>query len=241
MPHIPKSRSTCKDVRAALRYVQESAIGSASTAAHKEKEDARMRARSYSNLKIKELLLNAITKKINTIRNKNKADTIGMYQIVCELCKDGIMDEVVSEVEAKIEQLDNNPDCTVKINPTGINLCKTIERDFKIYMIEFLIRAEVERMKENKINDREIIKVLRLEKNGNYEQRGKSIRLKVREVVRKLYGVGETEQRIDKLREETRSIMKSIATDIELKQDSIQYQNVVIDVGNDSDPDAADR
>ena len=241
MPHIPKSKSTSKDVRAAIRYVQESATGLASTAANREKENARMRARLYSDSKIKEMLLKDITQKMVEIRNSNRADTMDMYQIVSELCKDGVMNEIVFKVADEIVQLDNNPDCSVKINPTGINLCKTIERDYMLYMIEFLIRAEVERMRNKKIENQEIIKVLRLEKSGNYEQRGKAIRLRVRQIVRFLYGAEESEQRIDKLREETRNIMKSIASNMELKEVGTQYQNAVMDVGNDSNPDASDR
>ena len=241
MPHIPKSRATSKDVRAAIRYVQESAISVASTAANREKEDARRRVKFFMDLRVKEILLSSITSKINEISKKSRLDTIDMYQVVEELCKDGVMSNIVCDVANKVENFDNNPKNTTKINPTGMNLTKTIERDYMLYMIEFLVRAEVERMKKHKIDIQDIVGILMLDKAKNFEERGKALRMRVRAVVRPLFGAGEKEQRIDKLREETRTIMKSIANDIKLKENEKQYQDHVKHVFSNLDSNTSDR
>jgi hypothetical protein len=110
-----------------------------------------------------------------------------------------------------------------------------------LYMIEFLVRAEVKSMKDVGIENQDIIRILSLEKTKNYEEKGKALRSRVRAVVRPLYGLPEKEQRIDKLREETRLIMKNIASDLEYMQKEEQEADKSNIVGANSDPDASDR
>lgn len=238
--HIPKSKMTSKDLSAAMRYVRESANSVAISAANREKEEARKRARLYQDVKVKQILLDSITGEIGKISNKIKSEPMDMYEVVDELCKDGVMEKISFDVARKIDELDSNSENEIKINPNKNNLIKTIERDYKLYMIEFLVRAEVERMKTKKMSTQEIIRILNLDKNGNFEERGKLIRQRVRAVVRPLYDLPEKEQRIDKLREETRAIMKNIACDLELKLKSEQYKRSTKQK-NDSFPDTDNR
>ena len=215
--HIPKSKMTSKDLSAAMRYVRESANSVAISAANREKEEARKRARLYQDVKVKQILLDSITGEIGKISNKIKSEPMDMYDVVEELCKDGVMERVSFDVARKVEEFDGNPDNENKINPSKMNLIKTIERDYMLYMIEFLVRAEIERMKTKKMSTQEMMRVLNLDKRCNYEERGKALRQRVRAVIRPLYGLPEKEQRIDKLREETRTVMKNMAYDLELK------------------------
>ena len=215
--HIPKSKMTSKDLSAAMRYVRESANSVAISAANREKEEARKRARLYQDVKVKQILLDSITGEIGKISKKIKSEPMDMYDVVEELCKDGVMERVSFDVARKVEEFDGNPDNENKINPSKMNLIKTIERDYMLYMIEFLVRAEIERMKTKKMSTQEMMRVLNLDKRCNYEERGKALRQRVRAVIRPLYGLPEKEQRIDKLREETRTVMKNMAYDLELK------------------------
>ena len=233
MPHIPKSRATQKDLRNTIRLVQEIAGSSAASAANRAKEDAKRRAKLFQDLKTKEMLLSSITKQIALINYKNNSDSKDMYAIVKELCDVEMMNKIVCEVSNKIEIFDKNPEHTTKINSTGINLSKTIERVYLLYMIEFLVRAEAERMREKRICTQEIISVLKLDKEQDFESRGKAIRCRVRAVVRHLYGLPEEEQKFDKLREETRTVMRNVAAEIDFKQKQSTVEQ--------TDPDASDR
>ena len=241
MPHIPKSKSTQKELRALIRHVREGSNSIASSEVNRQKEDAKRRAKSYQDLMIKKLLFDSIFKVINRKRENGTQD---MYVLVEELCKDSVRNPIIEDVLSKIEEFDNNTDHAIKINYTHINLNKTVERNYMLYMIELLVRAEVENMKNAGIEIVEIISILNLEKSKNFEERGKALRTKARAVVRPLYGLPEKEQRIDKLREETRTIMKNIASDLEYTQKGEEQEAVESNpkpVGNDSDPDASDR
>lgn len=238
MPHIPKSRSTQKELRAVMRQVREGSISAASTEANRIKEATKLRAKTYQDVMIKDFLLGNIMDFINKKRENGIQD---MYVLVEEMCKDSVMTSIIEDVLTKIEEFDNNPDNTSKINSTHINLSKTVERNYMLYMIEFLVRAEVKSMKDAGVENADIIRILNLEKTKNYEEKGKALRKRVREVVRSLYGLPEKEQRIDKLREETRSIMKNIASDLEYIQKEEQEEVKSNPVGANSDPDASDR
>ena len=241
MPYIPKSKSTQKKLRATMQQVREGSISIASAAANREKEAAKKRAKLYQDLKSKDFLLDVITRKIVEISKKNIADTISMYQIVSELCKDGVMDEIVFEVIKMIEEFDNNPENTIKINSSGISLVKTIEREYKLYMIEFLVRAEIEKMKEKGIKNRDIVNILNCENSEVYKAEGKKLRLRVRAVVRSLYCLPEEEQKTDKLRTETKGIMKNMAANIDFTDKQKEYQKSTKQIHIGSAPDTDNR
>lgn len=241
MPHIPKSKSTQKELRALIRHVREGSISIASSEVNRQKEDAKRRAKSYQDLMIKDFLFDSIFEVINRKRENGTQD---MYVLVEELCKDSVMNQIIEDVLTKIQEFDNNTDHAIKINSTHINLNKTVRRNYMLYMIELLVRAEVEKMKNAGIEIAEITSILNLERAKNFEERGKALRIKARAVVRPLYGLPEKEQRVDKLREETRAIMKNIASDLEYIQKEEEQETVESNpkqVGNDSDPDASDR
>ena len=238
--HIPKSRITSKDVNAAMRYVRESANSVAISAAKREKEEARKRARLYQDVKVKQILLDFITHEIGKNSKKINTQPMDMYEVVDELCKDGVMEKISFDVARKIDELDSNSENEIKINPNKNNLIKTIERDYMLYMIEFLVRAEVERMKNKGMSTQDIISVLNLDKTGNFKAKGKALRQRVRSVVIPLYGLPEKEQRTDKLREETRAIMKNIAYDLQAKYKNEQVQRS-IKQKVDSVPDTDNR
>lgn len=240
MPHIPKSKSTQKDLRALIRHVQEAAGSAASSARNREIEAEKARARSYRDLKIKSFLLDCIGERIKKIKETGITD---IRTIIENMCSTIEMNVIVSEVSEKIESFDNSNE--KKINSTGISLTKIIERAYMLYMVEFLVRDEAQKLMRNGYSTADIISVLNLEKKGPFEEKGKELRRAVRAVVRPLFDAPEKEQRIDKLREETRTIMKNVAGDIEYKQAEEGQKTIIIinpnPVGEDSDPDASDR
>ena len=241
MPHMPKARLTEKDMKATMSAVREAAVGAASAAVRRDLEAKKQRAVAYKDLKVKEILLDAIITKIDKLKSIGIVD---MYDIVGELSSIDVMNEIVSNVDAKIADYDSNNE--KKINSTNISLTKTIEREYKLYMIELLVRSEVENMKSEGVQTTEIIGTLNLDKKQGLEEDGKELRRRVRAVVKTLYGVPDKEQRIDKLREETRTIMRNIASDLEFRQkEDEKEQGTTVSnpnpVGDDSDPDASDR
>lgn len=222
MPHMPKSKLTEKDMRSAIRYVREAASNAASIAMSIEREAVKSRAMAYKDLKVKEFVLDAVVTEIDTIKDSGTQD---ICYIIEKMCNCDMMNRVAWKVSDRIDEFDDNPENANKINSNHISLIKTIERAYMVYMIELLVRAEVETMRNEGINDIEIMNVLNLEQAQDFEERGKILRRKVRAVVRPLFGVPEKEQRIDKLREESRTVMRNVARNIGKKYREEQCQS----------------
>lgn len=239
--HIP--RKYAKFRKTMIKNAQGYQINAAISKEKRQLEEEKQAIQLNRESALRMFLANNIKSRINQMKQAGMTD---MFEIVKILTNADIIEEVIAYVNCMVKDADNNESCKMKINPTNMDLRKSIEYLYNRYLIEQLLRYQIKEMQRLNYSTNDIVNILTLSGGSDFKKRGKEVRLKVRSVLGILYNAEEKEQRIDKLREETRSIMKALAN--EIRQQENQNQNLVkIDITqnpigvNPNDPDASNR
>lgn len=215
MSQIPKSRLTSRDMTHMIGRVKVQTTNEAIMALKTNERFEKISSRQFLEAMLMSFLSDEIKKKISDLKSKG---CTRMDNIVRALATKQERDIVMHAVINAVKDYDNDGNNERKLNPKNAGMDRLIELMYNRYMIEQILRFRAKNMKANGMSAMDIsVRLNPNNKKSNYNIDAREIRLYVRDIVRGLYDADEKEQKVDKLREETRKVMKALAKEIEVK------------------------
>jgi len=218
MNQKPGSKLNSKTCAIIRDYVTNKHLDSVSSDINRNRRAKTCSKYLYRTLKIKEFIHVCLDGKFKDINEQGS-------KIISELMS--AMKKYTIRIKTMVDVYDSKECHTRKINPEPkVDLTKQIEHIYREYLMEVMIRYEVERLKRFNCSDEDIERILTDEDKTKYGRIAKKIRYRVRSVFKEYYGAEDNEKPFDRLRDDTRKLMRNLAVKYQAdRADSKQNNN----------------